>query len=101
VRAIKDVVTQIKEASVNIGLAINESKRNYMKINRNVINLEPDLIIDVQVFEGVQNFRFLGALIHSKKLISDKIKSRKCAGNKCFYSLRQIFSGIRNQLDVT
>jgi hypothetical protein len=28
--------------------------------------------MDGQVFEGVQNFRYLGALIHSKKLISYK-----------------------------
>jgi len=31
-----------------------------MKINRNVTNLEQNLIIYLQVFEGVQNFRYLG-----------------------------------------
>ena len=45
-----------------------------------------------QVFEGVQNFRYLRALINpKKKFVSDKIKSRIAAGNRCFYSLRQIF----------
>ena len=52
-------------------MAINESKTNYTKINRNITNLEQDLIMDGQVFEGVQNFRYLGALIYSKKSISD------------------------------
>jgi len=43
-----------------------------------------------QVFEGVQNFRYLGAFINSKYLINDEIKSRISAGNRCFYHLRQI-----------
>jgi hypothetical protein len=43
---------------------INKSKTKYMKINRNKTNLEPGLIMNGQVFEGVQNFRYLGALIN-------------------------------------
>jgi len=35
-----------------------------MKMNRNVTNLEQALIMDRHVFEGVQNFRYLGALIN-------------------------------------
>ena len=74
-------------------MVINESKTKYMKINRNITNLEQDLIMDGQAFEGVQNFRYLGALINSKKkkIISDKIKSITAAYNRCFYSLRQKF----------
>ena len=52
-----------------------------MKINRNITNLEQDLIMNGQVFEGVQNFRYLGALINSKNLISNDMKSRIAAGN--------------------
>jgi hypothetical protein len=65
VRAIKEVITWIKEVAVITGLATNESKTNYLKINRNirVTNLEQELIIDRQVLEGVQNFRYLCALI--------------------------------------
>jgi hypothetical protein len=55
-------------------------------INRNITNLEQDLIINGQVFEGVQNFRYLGAFINSKYLISNEIKSRIPAGNRCFLS---------------
>jgi len=62
-----------------------------MKISRNVTNLEQDLIIDKRVFERVQNFRYLGALINLKKLVSDEIKSRIASSNRCFYCLRQIF----------
>jgi hypothetical protein len=38
-----------------------------MKINRHIANLEKDLIMNGQVFEGVQNFRYLGPLINSIK----------------------------------
>ena len=60
-------------------------------INRNITNLEHDLIMNGQVFERVQNFRYLGAFINSKYLISDEIKLRIPASNRCFYHLRQIF----------
>jgi hypothetical protein len=69
----------------------NENKTTYMKINRNIMNSEQDLIMNGQVFEDVQNFRLVGALINSINLISDEIKSSIAAGNRCLYSLRQIF----------
>ena len=44
-----------------------------------------------QIFEVVQNFRYLVALINSNNSISDEMKSRIGAGSRWFYSLRQIF----------
>jgi hypothetical protein len=41
-----------------------------MKLNTNITNSEKDLIMNAEVFEGVQNFGNLGALINSKNLIS-------------------------------
>jgi peptidoglycan hydrolase CwlO-like protein len=35
-----------------------------------------------EVFQGGLNFRYLNALINSKKLISDEIISRIAAGNR-------------------
>ena len=70
---------------------MKESKTKYIKINRYITNLEQDLTMDRQIFEGVQNFRYLGTLINSKYLISDEINSRIVAGNGRFYSLRQTF----------
>jgi hypothetical protein len=61
-----------------------------MKIKRNITNLKQYLIMDRQVLEGVQDFRYLDTLINSKNVISDEIKSRLAAGNRSFYSLRQI-----------
>ena len=64
VKAIREVVTQLKEAALNIGISDKtRAKENTQKYNR----FREDLIIDGQVFEGVQNFRYLGTLINSKK----------------------------------
>jgi hypothetical protein len=68
VRAIDEGVTQTKE-DLGTRLVTNEIKTKYMKINRNITNLEQDLIMNGQVFEGVRNFRYIGVLINSKKLI--------------------------------
>jgi len=40
-----------------------KAKQKYMKLKRNVTNLKQDLIIDGQVREGFQNFRYLGIMI--------------------------------------
>jgi hypothetical protein len=63
VRATEEVVAQINEAAVNTGLVIKESKTKYVKITRNITNLVPELNMDGQVFEVVQNSRFLSVLI--------------------------------------
>ena len=83
-REIEAVVTPIKEAAVSTGLVRNESKTKYMKRNRNVINLEQDLIKNGHLFEGVQSLRYLVALIDSKSLITDETKSKIFASNNCF-----------------
>jgi hypothetical protein len=54
-------------------------------------NLEQDLIIDGQVLEVVHNYSYSSTLINLKNVISENIKSRIAAGNRCFDSLRQIF----------
>jgi len=69
VRAIEEVITQIKEAAISTGLVIYETKTKYTKINRNIANLEQYLIVDGQVFERVQNFRCFGALMNSENLM--------------------------------
>jgi hypothetical protein len=57
------VVTQIKEAAVSTGLVMNESKIKFIKISRNITNLEEGLSLDLQILEGVQNCRYVGNLI--------------------------------------
>ena len=53
VRAIEEII-QIKEAAVSTVLVINASKAKYMKMNRNMTNLEHGLLMTRQDLEGVQ-----------------------------------------------
>jgi len=62
VGAIEGVVTRIKGAAVNTGLVMKGSKTKYVKITRNITDLEQDLLMDGQVFEMFQNSRNLSAL---------------------------------------
>jgi hypothetical protein len=43
---------------------MNESKTTYMKIKRNITNLKQYLIMDRQVPDRVQDFRYLDTLIN-------------------------------------
>jgi len=47
--------------------------------------------MDRQVFERVQNIRYLDALISSKNLVHDEIKSSIAASNRWFYTPGQKF----------
>jgi hypothetical protein len=53
--SVVEEVIQIKEAAVSTVLVINGSKARYMKMNRNMTNLEQGLIMNIQVLEGGQN----------------------------------------------
>jgi hypothetical protein len=59
VRVTEEVLTQLKAAALSTGLVINKSKTKYMKINRNITNLEQDLKIGGHVIKGIQNFTYL------------------------------------------
>lgn len=98
-RAIEEEVTKIKEAAISTGLVINERKTKYMKISTNVTHSEQDLIMDLQVYEGVQICRYLGTVINLKK-INDEIKSRIITSNTCFHSLGQIFRYTTTRKEV-
>jgi hypothetical protein len=58
-----------------------KSKTHENKNKKNITNSEQGLITDGQVFEGVQRFTYLGALINFKKyiyIISEKNKIKNC-----------------------
>jgi hypothetical protein len=68
-----------------------DSKPKYTNINRNITNLEQDFITDLQAFEGVRKFKYLGSLVNSINVKSEEIKIRIAAGDRCFCSLGHIF----------
>ena len=65
-RAIEAVVTRIEEAAVNTGLVMKESKTKYVKITRIITSLVLDLIMEGQIFDVVENSRYLSVLTIKK-----------------------------------
>lgn len=53
--------------------------------------------MDGQIFESVQNIRYLDALTSSKNLVHDELKSSIAASNRRFYSLEQILHFVWSQ----
>jgi hypothetical protein len=86
----KRTLTQSKEAAVSTGLEISgkNNKVAYMKTNRNMRNSEQDMMMNGQILEEVQNFRYLDSL---KKFRTFNKRLNTGASNRSFYSLRQIF----------
>jgi len=81
---------------------VSKSKTKYTKINKNIVNLEEDLIMNGQVFEGVQNFGHFGPWINSNKF-SDEIRSRIVAGNTVcptHYLTRHFFNNSNTNKDT-
>ena len=70
-RVTEEVVTHIKHAAVGTGLVINESKTEYLKINRNITDLEQDLRRDGQVLQRRSEFQIFRCFDKLKNLISD------------------------------
>jgi hypothetical protein len=58
---------RVKNYTLHTHTHTYRSKIKYIKINRNMKNLEPDLTMNGHIFEWVQNFRDLGVLIDVKK----------------------------------
>jgi hypothetical protein len=91
VRAIEEVLAQLKNTALKAGLAINESKTKCMRTTRNEMGDKSDLRAEGMVFEEVTNFKYLGSLITRKNEIGEEIKMRIAAGNRCYYGLLHLF----------
>ena len=63
VRAIEEVLTQLKDGAQETGLIINENKTKYMKITKSGSNIESEILLDGQRFEEVKSFKYLGSTI--------------------------------------
>jgi hypothetical protein len=69
VRAIDEVLAQLKNTALKAGLVINESKTKCMRIMRNVMGVWSDLRVEGMIFEEVTDFKYLGSLIFRKNEI--------------------------------
>uniref|UniRef100_A0A2S2NC82 Uncharacterized transposon-derived protein F52C9.6 n=1 Tax=Schizaphis graminum TaxID=13262 RepID=A0A2S2NC82_SCHGA len=80
----------LSEEAEKIGLIINENKTKFMIVPR---RKHPQRAITIKdmTFERVWNFKYLGVDINSQADSPEEIHRRITAGNKCYYSLVQLF----------
>jgi hypothetical protein len=70
-QAVSEVIQQIEEPALTIGLDINIEKNE-------------------KVYQEVTDFKYLGSIIASYNNCERDIKARKSAGNRCYYALTKI-----------
>jgi hypothetical protein len=85
----------MKEAFLNLeraakkNLQINQNKTKYMPVTKNECANGPVHVeIGSYKFETVCSFTYLGSEVNCKNDISDEIKKRVLAANKCLHGLR-------------
>lgn len=97
-QGVKVLTRDLKEQSTKLGLEINQDKTKIMTLSRH--DHSYDIInIDGMQIETVAKFKYLGSSITDKNVMDHEITERLGAGNKCFYSLLDIFK--RRQISRT
>jgi hypothetical protein len=80
-----------KEAE-RFGLVVNERKTKYMVMSTSSTKRTPQSIsIGNRAFEGVSQFRYLGALVNSQNEINDCINDNIQKGNRAYFANQQFF----------
>lgn len=76
-----------------MGLNINEEKTKYMITNENnkQRKTEPYIKIQDYIFEKVNNFTYLGALVNRHNNIQEEINKRILNSNKCYFAMLKFF----------
>jgi len=67
-----------------------------MKTAREKGKITQQYIIGQNQFESVNEFTYLGAQINEQNKISEEIRKRIQAGNRCFYAQIDVFMLIKN-----
>jgi hypothetical protein len=85
VLTLKEVFLEIEKEAEKMGLIVNEAKTKYMvmstsKTRRAAQNIK----LGNRIFEGMSQFKYLGALIYSECGMTDCVKDRIQAGNRAY-----------------
>ncbi|KAJ4427353.1 hypothetical protein ANN_24973 [Periplaneta americana] len=92
-QTIRENAEILVEASKAIGLEVNPEKTKYMIMSRdqNIVRNGNIKIGDLS-FEGVENFKYLGATVTNINNTREEIKRRINLGNACYYSVEKLLS---------
>jgi hypothetical protein len=80
-------------ASKEIGLEVNAEKTKYMVMSRNQNAGQNGCIqIGNELFETVEQFKYLGTILTNQNSIHAEIKSTLKSGNACYHSAQNLLS---------
>ena len=86
-----NMASDLNEMASRIGLSINENKTKLMKITKGDDQNNNVVVVGGLNVAYVNEFKYLGSIVTSKNEIEKEIKSRITSGNKCYYSLINLF----------
>jgi len=76
-------------ATREIGLKVSADKTKYMVMSRDQsAGRVQNVRIDNNIFERVEEFKYLGTTLTNQNSISEEIKSKLRAGNVCYHICR-------------
>ena len=91
VEQVLEMYNVYKEEAKRVGLVINENKTKVMKMTREENGQIQQNNAVINGIEKVSEFKYLGSCLTSNNDIKKEITERIAAGNRCFYSLLEIF----------
>lgn len=94
VQGAEALTASIDEHSRRYGMEISAQKTKIMTLSRNECTYEASCINGMQI-DKVAKFKYLGSTITDKNEMDEEIKERLGAGNRCYYSLIDLFKGKR------
>jgi hypothetical protein len=90
--ALKQMFLTLENEARYAGLMVNQSKTKYMKTVRRKDKITQQYITGQSQFENVNEFTYFGVQINSQNKISDEIRKRIQAGNRCYYANKKLLS---------
>jgi hypothetical protein len=87
---VNEVLMQLQTVAASTGLVINTTKTKYMRSKETTGAANIDIKLNGQIYERVDNFKYLGALVTSQNEMETDIKDKIAAGNRCFRAFKKM-----------
>lgn len=90
---LKKTFLALQNSAVKMGLNINEEKTMCMITNENSRQRKTEQHIKIHnyIFEKVNNFTYLGAIVNRHNNIQEEINKRILNSNKCYFAMIHLF----------
>jgi hypothetical protein len=90
VGVLKEVLMQLQTVAVSTGLVINIARTKYMRSKDIIGAAKTGIELNGQIYERVDNFKYLGALVTSQNETETDIKDKIAMGNRCFRAFNKV-----------